>query len=188
LLAERKILLLSSDQSETDTFKSILSEPLGIRCVGDLLELQSILQDSSYDAVLCGWSFQDGTWNDALGKIQQSCPAMPVIIFCKTGGEREWIEVLDAGAFDLLIAPYQRATVLTVLEHAVAAYQGWKRVQATPNLIRETKTTLKKRSGRGGRVAERRGLISIYSGPERRGITDRRYQSDRRKIGSDGGR
>jgi len=42
----------------------------------------------------------------------------------RAGGEREWREVLEAGAFDLLTAPYCESAVLAVLAHALATRDG----------------------------------------------------------------
>jgi DNA-binding NtrC family response regulator len=96
-----------------------------VRRVRSLPELQRVLErHESYDAVFCGWSFQAGTWNDAVGQVHNQCPDLPVIIFSGNGGEQEWVQVLEAGAFDLLVAPYQRRTVLPVLEQAVASCEA----------------------------------------------------------------
>jgi DNA-binding NtrC family response regulator len=71
-----------------------------------------------------GWSFHKGTWNDALEQVRQRSPNLPVIVFCRSGGEQEWVEVLEAGGFDLLVPPYQKDTVLPVLEHAVVSHDA----------------------------------------------------------------
>ena len=39
--------------------------------------------------------------------MQTLDPDLPVIIICRLGGEKEWAGVLESGAFDLLVAPYQ---------------------------------------------------------------------------------
>lgn len=75
---------------------------------------------AGYDAFLCDWSFADGTWRSALEQVQQRAPDLPTIVVCRCGGEREWVQVLEAGAFDMLGAPFSEMEVLSVLEHAVA--------------------------------------------------------------------
>ncbi|MBI3894977.1 MAG: response regulator [Acidobacteria bacterium] len=126
-----KILLLSNNQVETNALEGILSEYVALKSVGNLLELQSVLQGGGYDAIFCGWSFHQGTWNDALQKVRQRCPDLPVIVFCRAGGEKEWVEALEAGAFDLLIAPYMKGNVLPLLEHAVASHEARRLHNAT---------------------------------------------------------
>ena len=123
MLACPKVLLLSTDKEETSEMDKILREHVILRSVGDLAELSNHL-DGDYDAVFCGWSFQKRGWNDALGELRKRYPALPVVIFSRMGGEKEWVEALQAGAFDLLVAPYLKRNVLPLLEHAVASHEA----------------------------------------------------------------
>lgn len=119
-----KVLLLSSEDEERKTWEQILSEHVTVKSVLDLPELQAALESETYNALFCGWSFHLGDWNLALKKASQQYPDLPVIIFSRTGGEAEWVKVVEAGAFDLLVAPYQKRTVLPVLEQAVASNEA----------------------------------------------------------------
>lgn len=123
MLTQPKVLMLSSDVVESGVLDEILSEHVILRTVRDLPELETALVRDDYDAMLCGWSFHQGCWNHALRRIRQWCPDLPVIIFCGHAGEREWIEVLQAGGFDMLNTPYLQSTVLPTLEHAVASHE-----------------------------------------------------------------
>ena len=130
-----KVLLLSTDETESTSMQQTLSEHVVLRKVGNLLEFESELKGTNYDAVLCGWSFHKGTWNDALQQVRKRKPDLPVIIFCRSGGEQEWVEVLEAGGFDLLVSPYQKNTVLPVLEHAVASHDARQFHQVSPQNV-----------------------------------------------------
>lgn len=74
---------------------------------------------SGFDAFLCEWCYQGGTWREAVELIRRRIPELPVIVVCRTGGEAEWIEVLQAGAFDLISAPFSEEEVLSALMRAV---------------------------------------------------------------------
>ncbi|MBI3894974.1 MAG: response regulator [Acidobacteria bacterium] len=124
MLSKPKVLLLSSDEAETSLLKEILGDRVVLKSIKSLTELRSILESDNYDAMFCGWSFHQGTWHEALGQIKQRYPNLPVIVFSRAGGEKEWLEALEAGAFDLLVAPYMKRNVLPVLEHAVASYEA----------------------------------------------------------------
>ena len=116
------VILVSDDPAEAFVFEGILGEDTVLKSVQDLPELHDDLGDGiHYDAVLCAWFTRNGTWKDALGQVLQRCPDLPVVVFHRTGTEREWLEVLEAGAFDLLTAPYVEHTVLPVLEQAGAS-------------------------------------------------------------------
>jgi hypothetical protein len=77
MLVDPKVLLLSSDEAETIKGEEVLRKYAEMVAVRDLPELQDKLQDGDYDALFCSWSFQSGTWNDALGEARQRCPDLP---------------------------------------------------------------------------------------------------------------
>ena len=130
-MLSRSVLLLSSDPAETLLLVLILSKHVDLTLVQDPSELQAVLEESRYDAAFCGWAFQSGTWEEALKQVQQYNPDLPVIIFRQTGNERDWVTVLEAGAFDLLLAPYGQQAFLATLEHAVASTDGGRLGQNT---------------------------------------------------------
>jgi DNA-binding NtrC family response regulator len=84
------------------------------------------LEGENYNALFCPWEFPEGTWRTVLEEVQNRGLEVPVIVFCHCGGEREWTEVLEAGAFDLLVPPYSSYQMLAVLEHALACGHGMR--------------------------------------------------------------
>jgi CheY-like chemotaxis protein len=76
---------------------------------------------NGFDAILCDWCFQGGTWRNALELIHSRTPQLPVIVVCRTGGELEWTQVLAAGGFDMITAPFSTVDILSVLTHAASA-------------------------------------------------------------------
>ena len=130
-----KVLFIRSDELDSSVLEGILREHVMLHRAADLLELKSHLEAGSYDVVFCGWSNPSGTWIDALEHVLQRYPDLPVVIFSRTAGEREWVEVLEAGAFDLLAAPYQKAEVLAVLEQAVASYAARRLYNLAPKVL-----------------------------------------------------
>ena len=118
------VLLLSSTETETGFLEDILSKHVALQSARNLEEMLKLLAGGDHDAFLCDWTFYGGTWRDALREVQRRCPELPTIVVCRVGGEREWVEALEAGAFDLLSAPYHDSAVLAVLEHAVASREA----------------------------------------------------------------
>src|SRR5262245_38401554 len=98
MLRHPNILLLSSDEQQAIGLRNVLSKHAILTAAADLGELSVLLQCSVYDALFCEWSFDRGTWNDALSAVQRFYPEMPVIVFSRTAGEEEWTKALDAGA------------------------------------------------------------------------------------------
>ncbi len=124
MLRYPKVLLLSNDGMETAVLEQLLSDHVVLTPVNNLSELISLLGDNDYDALFCAWSFHTGTWNDALEEVREIHPDLPVIILSSSAEEREWLRVLDAGAFDLLVPPYQERSLLAVLEQASASREA----------------------------------------------------------------
>jgi len=77
----------------------------------------------AYDAVFCDWDCADGTWRDVLSRLQELQLQIPLVVLSRCGCEKEWIEVLEAGAFDFLVPPYTSSQILAVLEHALTSAQ-----------------------------------------------------------------
>jgi two-component system, NarL family, nitrate/nitrite response regulator NarL len=130
MLRSPRVLLLSTDETETALLQDLLNEHAILTPAGNLTELAALLKSNSYDALFCAWSFQRGTWEEAVRSLQESHPGLPVIVLSSSPENREWAEVLEAGAFDLLVPPYEEQTVLAVLEQASASREvlaSWHR-------------------------------------------------------------
>ena len=124
MLHQPKVLLISNGEAESNLLEQVLRKHAALHSVRDLAELEHLLDGVAFEVVFCGWTFDGGTWMDALGKVQQCNPDLPVVIFSRSGGEREWVEVLEAGAFDLFNAPYGLPDIRAVLEQAIDSYEA----------------------------------------------------------------
>jgi DNA-binding NtrC family response regulator len=80
-------------------------------------------ESATYDAVFCDWDCADGTWRDVLSKLKEMRLPIPLVVLSRCGCEKEWVEVLEAGAFDFLVPPYTGTQLRAVLEHAIASSQ-----------------------------------------------------------------
>ena len=117
----RQILLLSSDARETSVLIDILQRHVALTNASSVVEMMALLPGNVYDALLCDWRFDGGTWRDVITLLKEHDPSLPVIVLSPAGGEYEWLEALDSGAFDLLAAPWHKPTVIGALEHAFAS-------------------------------------------------------------------
>ena len=115
-------VLLVGKGKET-RLKEILEKRASVAEAGNVPEMVERLEGGRYDAVLCERELGEGTWREALEELQSRRVSTPAIVVSQTStadeGIDEWSEVLEAGAFDLLLAPSQEYSVVTVLEHAV---------------------------------------------------------------------
>lgn len=120
-------VLLVSGGGESG-LKEILRRRASLTEAGSIPEMLGALARREFDAVLCEREFPEGDWREALRELQGRRVAAPAIVVSQTSGAdegiEEWAEVLEAGAFDLLLAPSREHSVLAVIEHAVASGQA----------------------------------------------------------------
>ena len=132
MLRSPQIVVLSSDQAETGHLQEILSKHALLTCARNLTELKTLLEAGEPDVLFCSWSFQSACWKDVVEEVQHCYPELPVIVLSRTAGEQEWIEVLEVGAFDLLVPPFRKHSLLAVIEQATASRETRAREDSAP--------------------------------------------------------
>jgi DNA-binding NtrC family response regulator len=121
-------LLVTDNPKEISILRKALGPGTILTGAHDLAELNVLVRGGSFELVLCDWSFANGSWKDALQVVQDSDPHLPVVIL-SDAQKKEWLEVLEAGASDLLSQPPQPARLTAILEHTVRARHA-RRVRA----------------------------------------------------------
>ncbi len=124
MLRQPKVLLFSTDEAEMAQLQQILSEHVILTPVDHQSKLNALIEKHNYDALFCAWSLQQGSWNDVVSEVRESHPDLPVIVLSPAPDNREWDEVLQAGAFDLLVPPFEERSMLAVLEQASASREA----------------------------------------------------------------
>jgi len=115
---------LGNDEAESRRLQDLLSKHVTVRCAQSIPELLSILKGSGYDALFCDWSFNNSSWREALKEVHRLHPELPMIVVHHSADEQEWVDVLDAGAVDLLGPPYNERLLLALLEHVFTSREA----------------------------------------------------------------
>jgi DNA-binding NtrC family response regulator len=121
-----KLLLLTADENEACTLKTILGDFAHLVHARNLWEMRSRMEEDCWDVFFCAWTFYWGFWDGALQEFRERYPDLPVVVISRTGGEQEWLEVLEAGAFDLIGLPCQTPTLMGVVEQAIVSHEAQK--------------------------------------------------------------
>ncbi len=124
MLTLPNVLLVTADDAESSTIAKLLDEHVILRCARTPLELHRFLGDGGFDAILYGQSFETGPGSSTLQLIRHRFPDLPVIVLGRTGSEKEWAEVLEAGAIDLVASPFGGGSLLPVLENAITCFNA----------------------------------------------------------------
>lgn len=121
-----QVLLVSGGRESG--LKEILRRRADLAEAGSIPEMVRELAEREFDVIVCEPEFSEGTWREALRELQARRVAAPALVVSQTSGAdegiEEWAEVLEAGAFDLLLAPSREYSVLAMIEHAVASGQA----------------------------------------------------------------
>ena len=80
-----------------------------------MLEIQPPVQVVLTDAAL-----PDGDWRAVLQIVAQACANIEVVVCSLLGDHKLWIEVLEQGAYDVLVEPYQHEEIRRIIEAATA--------------------------------------------------------------------
>jgi DNA-binding NtrC family response regulator len=118
------VLLFSADEGETGVLQEILDRHAVVTPVHNQSELAEVLKNDSFDALFWSWSIRAGNWSDALREVHAIDSTLPVIVLSNEAEERAWLRALNAGAFDLLVAPFDGAQLVAVLEQASASHEA----------------------------------------------------------------
>ena len=116
-----RVFLFVCDAGQKAILQQALAHHAELAWACNPQEMIQQLEQARYDAVFCSRTLSTGSWGEALKQVRQLYPDVPVIILSQTADEKEWLEVLAAGAFDLLGLPCYERTLLSVVEHAVAS-------------------------------------------------------------------
>jgi DNA-binding response OmpR family regulator len=85
--------------------------------------------------VICEHSLPDGDWKLLLADLDKVALRPNLIVSSRLADERLWAEVLNLGAFDLLLgAPFEPEEVLRVTESAWSAWNRAARPRAVPRI------------------------------------------------------
>ncbi len=68
--------------------------------------------------VLSDLSLEDGTWLDVMHDVDQRKAGAKVVVCVHLADERLWVRLIEAGAYDVLVEPYEDVEVKRILESA----------------------------------------------------------------------
>lgn len=89
--------------------------------------------DCEIPVVICEYRLPDGDWNLMLAEVNRAAVPSSLIVCSRLADERLWLEVLNLGAFDLLLcAPFVSGDVLRATENAWSTWNDAVRPGAVP--------------------------------------------------------
>jgi DNA-binding NtrC family response regulator len=114
------ILYVSPSLDDTKSLDEILSGvSIPVRQAEDVATACRLLDREAFDAVLTESSLPDGNWADVIRLVTRKLPGLAVVVTDKLADARFWADVLESGAYDLLVKPFYPREVQRIISNAV---------------------------------------------------------------------
>lgn len=114
----------------TDRVIAVASSDAGLRLIEDCLSRDSIevvpasclsealRQQAASRVTVIVYDADTSDWRDALEKLLRIGPACRVVFLSRLAGSRLWLDMLDAGAYDLVMKPFRAVEISSVVRSA----------------------------------------------------------------------
>jgi DNA-binding NtrC family response regulator len=118
-----EVLTIDGQTRDCRSLRSILIHTnWRVHWVADLFEAMLFLHDRPVPVMVCPENLPDGSWSEVLCDVRQFPHAPKVLVYSGHSGQGLGLDILNAGAFDLLSAPLQRDEVLRAISLASRAW------------------------------------------------------------------
>jgi len=77
-----------------------------------------LLADGRCQVLMTEATFPGGTWEDALALKRTRHPGAVLVVTAESGDEGLWLDMLEQGAYDLVLKPFVAEELLRVLANA----------------------------------------------------------------------
>jgi DNA-binding NtrC family response regulator len=122
------VLLVSTGRSDAEMLRPILEESSArLTAVRSYRDAVTALRRDAFAVVICEERLPDGSWKDILGHIAPLNEAPRLIVIAPEFRESLYGEVLNLGAWELLLRPLKADEARRVLEVGCEKFAGRKR-------------------------------------------------------------
>jgi two-component system response regulator PilR (NtrC family) len=131
-----RVLAVSPHDGDLAVLSRILSHSAWtLLTVGCVTEARNLLQKNHVHVVLTERRLSDGDWKSILDLTAEQQDSPQLVVLSKDGDERLWAEVLNLGAWDILIKPFHPKEVYRTI-HAAWQHGANRKMSVTSTLRR----------------------------------------------------
>jgi DNA-binding NtrC family response regulator len=114
-----RVLAISPQETDLAVLSRILSHSAWtLETASTIAEAAARLQSSHYHVVLSERKLADGDWKKALDLTSRMTEPAQLIVLSRDGDEKLWAEVLNLGAWDVLVKPFHPKEVYRTIHSA----------------------------------------------------------------------
>lgn len=145
-------ILLIEDEERIASFmsKGLTAEGHRVHVASTAADGARLALDHDFDLVLLDLVLPDAHGREALVRIRQVKPEVPVIVVSALGEIDDKVELLDLGANDFLVKPFAFAELAARVRAAGRQGQATGRSISAGGLTLDTRTRVVRREGQGG--------------------------------------
>jgi DNA-binding NtrC family response regulator len=112
------LMVVSNEVEDQHSVRSVLNPAWELYGAGGVGEALSLMRRHRPRVVICERTLPDGDWHDVFADLQNQPYSPAFIVASRHADERLWAEVLNLGAYDVLLKPFDNAEVARVVEMA----------------------------------------------------------------------
>ena len=118
-----RVLAVSPKESDASALSHILTHSAWtLMTANDVGSARRILAQHYVHVVLCDAKLPDGTWKDLLATVVDMSEPPQMIVTAQHADDRLWAEVLNLGAWDVLVKPFHPKEVYRTVH---LAWRHW---------------------------------------------------------------
>lgn len=135
-------ILLVEDEDRVASFmaKGLTAEGHHVERASTAMDGASLAVTYDFDLVLLDVMLPDASGKDALARIRQVKPDIPVIVVSALGETEDKVDLLDMGANDYLVKPFAFAELAARVRAAGRQGQASGRILTVGDLVLDTRT------------------------------------------------
>jgi len=96
----------------------------------------AVLRSKRVPIILCDRDEQPEAWREILQACKGLAAPPCLIVTSRQADDREWAELLHAGAFDLLAKPFEKSNVMRIVQSAWVHWQSrYRLIETSEGLI-----------------------------------------------------
>jgi len=113
-----RLLVVSTDDRDERSLHAILERHCNVCRAAGRCGAMSAVRRLRPSVVICDEDLADGDWRELLADLRDEPETPPLIVSSRLADDRLWAEVLNLGAYDLLMKPFEAAEVSRVVRLA----------------------------------------------------------------------
>lgn len=136
--AVTRILLVTPREDDRTSFRQILKRSNWmLEEASTSRAALNFLYKYPLPVVICARNLWDGNWKQFIAAASRlPCPPRTIIASRSAGDDKLWSEALRRGAYDVIFAPYESASVVTAIYHAWSSWEFEMRGQRSAVVVR----------------------------------------------------